>query len=559
MASRRDFIKGAGAITALPMAQSLIGCGTDEGETADAGVADADLPDAGSGDSGGTPDTAVEDTAEPFEPLPGYEYEGPMGPEDLYQHGVASGDPLTDSVILWTRVTGGGESVDVWWEVAADPEFKTREKTGTFTTDASRDFTVKVDVTALMHVGGTYYYRFCALGRCSPIGRLKLAPVGEVDRARFAVMSCSRYPQGYFHAYRHIAERKDLDACVHLGDYIYEYGSKGFVSDRDHDPAHELVTLDDYRTRYAQYRTDPDLQAAHRQHAFVVVWDDHESANNSWRDGADNHTEGAEGSWPERKAAAIQAYYEWLPIRESETVGKIHRRFTYGSLCDLLMLDSRLWGRDQQVDPADAAGLADPEREMLGADQVKWLKEQLASSTAKWRLIGQQVMVSPLLAGGEVMNSDQWDGYPRARERFLELLGNDGDTVILTGDIHSSWANDVPGDTALYDPSSGAGSVAVEFVAPGITSGFPLGANLVDLAKQLNPWVRWANVTHRGYFMLDVNAERCQAAWYLIEEVTDPNATVEVGGVWKADYGVPHTVEDGAPAGERPDAPDLAP
>ncbi len=492
--------------------------------------------------------------------LDDYAYDGPLGPETLFQHGVASGDPLPSAVILWTRVTASEQAVDVWWEIAVDTEFRRRVQVGSLTTSASRDFTVKIDVQGL-EAGKTYYYRFKALGRTSPIGRTRTAPTGDVSRLRFGIVSCSAFAHGYFYAYRDLAEELDLDAIFHLGDYIYEYGSSNV---RAYEPDHEIVTLDDYRTRYSQYRRDPDLQAIHRQHPFITVWDDHETANNSYKDGADNHDPETEGPWEARKAAAIQAYTEWLPIRDGED-GKIFRSFSYGNLADLIFLDTRLWGRDlpsdKLVGPAEEEA---PGRSLLGEDQETWLEDQLKVSQANWKVVGQQVMMAHLKAkgapnsegGGSLVNHDQWQGYPGSQRRFLSLLEREHihDVVVLTGDIHSGWANDLsldPNEPMAYDPESGRGSLAVEFVTSSVTSpGFPVGLEqIVQAALTENPHIHYANVTQRGYVILDLNQERAQGAYYVYDDISQPSgATRSLDAVYATQRGANHLVREESPA-----------
>lgn len=505
--------------------------------------------------------------------LDDYRYDGPLGPETLFQHGVASGDPLTDAVILWTRLTAEEASVEVWWEIGVDTAFRRRVQVGTLTTDARRDFTVKIDVQGL-EPGKTYYYRFKALGRTSPIGRTRTAPTGDVSRLRFGVVSCASLAHGYFHVYRELAEELDLDAIFHLGDYIYEYGNSSYGSIREYEPDHEIVTLDDYRTRYSQYRRDPDLQAIHRQHPFITVWDDHESANNSYKDGAENHDPETEGAWEARKAAAIQAYTEWLPIRDGED-GKIFRSFSYGNLADLIFLDTRLWGRDEPNDRLiGPAPEEEPGRTLLGEDQATWLEDQLKLSQARWKVVGQQVMMAHLKAagapnsegGGSLVNHDQWQGYPGSQRRFLGLLEQEhiDDVVVLTGDIHSGWANDLsldPNEPTAYDPESGHGSLAVEFVTSSVTSpGFPAGLEqIVQAALAENPHIQYANVTQRGYVILDLSQERAQGAYYVYDDITQPSgATRSLDAVYATRSGENHLVREETPAPPKP-APKPAP
>ena len=293
------------------------------------------------------------------EPAPAPAPAPPSG-TGTFQHGVASGDPLADRVILWTRVTpamAGAVAVD--YVVATDPSLANIVAQASVTTDAALDYTVKVDVAALQP-NTTYYYRFATSQAQSPIGRTRTLPVAPATHLRMAVVSCSSLAHGYFNAYRRIAERADLDLVVHLGDYIYEYGSGEFGNLRAYEPAGEAVSLADYRTRHAQYKREADLQELHRQHPMIAIWDDHEVANNSHAEGAQNHSEATEGAWPARVAAALQAYYEWMPVRvvDAGNLRKANRSFAFGDLVDLLMLEERLVARSAQLrDNAIASGL----------------------------------------------------------------------------------------------------------------------------------------------------------------------------------------------------------
>jgi alkaline phosphatase D len=469
------------------------------------------------------------------------------GEELAFLHGVASGDPLPDAVILWTRVTPSAEPalVALRWEVSTDLAFRELVASGELTTDATRDFTAKVDAQGLA-AGTLYYYRFVAGEISSPIGRTRTAPNGSVARLRFGVASCSSYAHGYFHGYRSLSERLDLDAVIHLGDYIYEYGTGEYGKVREYEPAHELVTLSDYRTRYAQYRRDPDLQALHQQLPMIVVWDDHEVANDSWTDGAQNHMPAREGAFKDRLRAATQAHAEWMPTREQAHGGSF-RSFAFGDLVDLIMLDTRNWGRAQQRKRDDLA-LDDPERTLLGHDQEAWLGEQLSASRARWRLLGQQVMVSPFAIG---TNLDSWEGYPAARSRLLQqLTAAPGDAVVLTGDVHSSWAMDVL-------DQQGERSLAVELVTPGISS--PLlsreQAEQRDADVQSQPHVRYAQLWKRGYMVVDVDRARVQAAWYQYESVEQPERIEPVFGAAAAAYSGERRVRmepEPAPSAESP-------
>ncbi|MBT8462540.1 MAG: alkaline phosphatase D family protein, partial [Gemmatimonadetes bacterium] len=487
--SRREILKGMGAAGVTPLLISA--CSS-------------------SGDSGAVLPPLPED-------LPEYQWEGPIGPENLFEHGVASGDPLPEGVILWSRVTPeASEPVEVWWEMALDEDFLERTAQGTFTTDASRDYTVKVDVPGLIW-GRNYFYRFALQGRWSPTGRTRLAPKrNEATQLRFGVCSCSNYGFGYFHAYRHMAALAELDAIDHLGDYTYEYQNGEYPTFEDQlrpvQPENETVTLEDYRLRLSLYRRDEDLQECHRQHPFIIVWDDHETANNSWMGGAENHDpEGSEGSWEDRLAEARQAFFEWIPIRENQG-RELYRILKYGDLADIIMLDTRIEGREQQfsaiVAPSDAA-LPD---NIISAEQEAWLQDQLANSTAKWKVIGNQVIVSLLQLTNTdgtktIINTDLWHGYAEGRERLLTFFRtNDiSNTVFITGDVHSSWAIDVTFGDGSYDPATRDGAICGEFVAPGITS--PGSPALTELADRVGPQIRYVEGERKGYFVLDVQAD----------------------------------------------------
>jgi alkaline phosphatase D len=455
-----------------------------------------------------------------------------------FRHGVASGDPLVDRVILWTRVTApptGSATgpIDVQWQIASDEKLTQGVTRGTAQAVAEKDFTVKVDAGNL-RPGRTYYYAFNAGGEQSPIGRTKTLP-DRADRLRFASVSCSNYPAGYFNVYRCLANRADLDAVIHLGDYIYEFANgrygDGTESGRVPLPPGEAVTLEEYRRRYATYRSDIDLQEAHRQHPFIVVWDDHELANDAWSGGAGNH-DPSEGDWATRRAAAYRAYLEWLPIRESTQPGiRLYRAFRFGDVADLLMLDTRAL-RDQQVLGTDAVSLADPKRSLMGAEQESWFFDQLRASQkagTRWRILGQQILFSPLsLPGFPVQRTDVWDGYPAARERVFDVLARDEitDVAFLTGDIHSSWAIDVPRNPwAGYNATTGAGSSAVELVTPAISSPpFFASTQQRDLITSLRPLVRhvrYLDGEHRGYVLLDITNDRLQADWYHVATVAE--------------------------------------
>ena len=457
---------------------------------------------------------------------------------DLFRHGVASGDPLPDRVILWTRVTppptrSADGPIQVRWTLAHD-ERLTRVVTSA-TTEAApgRDFTVKVDVAGL-EPGRTYFYAFDAGGQQSTVGRTRTLPATATS-IRIASVSCSNYAAGFFNVYRCVSRRDDLDAVLHLGDYIYEaaageYGD-GTAIDRVPRPRTEAITLAEYRSLYATYRSDIDLQAAHRQHPFITVWDDHEVANSSWSGGAGAHS-AAEGTWPSRRAAAWRAYREWMPIRESAgDEVRLYRGFRLGTLADLVMLDTRTF-RARQAAADDARALGNPGRSMLGATQESWFLDTMRASGRAgtgWRLVGQQVVFAPITPPGlPVLQVDNWDGYPVARRRILEALaaGRIGNVVVLTGDIHSSWANDVPRDPLFgYQAATGAGSLAVEIVTPAISS--PPLFSIAGIREQepllrlAAPHVKYLDGQRRGYVLLEITPERLTADWYHVPTVSE--------------------------------------
>ena len=455
-----------------------------------------------------------------------------------FRHGVASGDPLSDRVILWTRVSPpsdfpGNRAMDVRWQVASDERLQNVIARGTAQTSVERDFTVKVDA-ANLKPGTTYHYAFEFAGQQSPVGRTKTLPDRGAQRLRLGQVSCSNYPTGYFNVYRCLANRPDLDAVVHLGDYIYEFALNRYADpsiNRAVQPANEVATLQDYRRRYAFYRSDADLQEVHRQHPFIVVWDDHEMANDAWSGGAGNHAAN-QGDWKVRQRAAYRAYQEWLPIREpGGTDIHLYRRFAFGGLADLIMLDTRGL-RDQQVADSDKAGLADPRRTLLGAGQEKWLADTLRASQAAgtgWRILGQQILFSPLtIPGMAVLRPDVWDGYPAARERVFDMIDNGRitDLAILAGDIHSSWALDVPRNPwSAYNAITGNGSKGVEIVTPAVSSppmfSTPAQRDIAAMLRPLAQHLKFLDGDSRGYVLLDITPKTLVAEWYFVPTVTE--------------------------------------
>ncbi len=502
-------------------------------------------------------------------------------PRVRFEHGVASGDPLADAVILWTRVTP--ESLDgpvtVRWQIAENEDLASVVRSGELTAEPVGDYTVKVDAVGL-EPGRTYFYRFRSGNAVSPVGRTRTLPSGPVEQLEFAVLSCTNYPAGFFNVYRAVAERPEIDAVLHLGDYIYEYGRGGYASQnaaalgREVDPEGELLTLDDYRRRYAQYKADPDSQEIHRLFPFITVWDDHELANNAWLGGAQNHDDG-EGPWAERRSAAVQAYLEWMPIRPQEegadALGKTYRSFELGDLASLIMLDTRLIGRDQQLTygrrldedlttPAAAERflrheLGATERSILGGEQEDWLRTRLRASRdrgATWQIVGQQLLVAPvrlpelddlaIVVGDEAKvrkwvrrlmrqrqlglpwNLDSWDGYPAARERFYrDVKENARNLVVLSGDTHNSWAFELSGDDGEH--------YGVELATPSVTSPGMEGYLPLEPEKLLRglrdemPHLVYGNGTDRGYLLLRLTRQEVTAEWHYVDTITHRDFT----------------------------------
>lgn len=516
------------------------------------------LPACGSrGDDASAPGT-------PGQPIP--DGAAPPPASAAFLHGVASGDPLTDRVILWTRVSAdeatvaAGRSVAVDWLISRSTDLGAPEQSGRYLASAGRDYTVKLDAAGLASYT-SYYYQFSvtlADGSVvrSPIGRTKTAPrASEADRLRFVSASCQNMTFGYFNSHAALAGKADLDAMIFLGDYIYETGGSATVPERNPIPAKEITTLEDYRLRHAQYKTDPDLQAAHRQLPFICVWDDHETTNNSYRASASNHTEGEEGCWEERMGWAIRAYFEWMPIRDNpgtafdaptaavcpqaplsgylpEGNGSIQRIFRYGDLVDLIMLDTRLAARAAQ----NGTEIVSPEQTILGAAQREWFLRELSASSARWKLVGQQMTFAPLKIiplpeeqGGSYLNEDAWDGYRYDRNAVLEHIEAQaiGNVVFLSGDTHVVTAFDVPrepSDPTRYNPVTGEGSLTVEFSNNGVANAGIIG----EFFQLNNPHLKYADLLNQGYLLLDITAERVQGEYYFTSPVPTLRSATEL-------------------------------
>jgi len=488
---------------------------------------------------------------------------------------------MTDRVILWTRVSGlAGESVEVRWRTAADRNMRIVLQQGAFRTGPHRDYTVKVDAKGLQP-GREIYYQFEVGDRLSPVGRTRTLPTDSPETASFAVVSCANHPYGYFHVYRDIAHRDNLAAVIHLGDYIYEYGVGEYATERAEElgrlpqPRGRLLRLEDYRTRHAQYKSDADSQAMHAAHPLIAVWDDHEIANDAWHEGAENHRQD-DGGWDDRRDAAIQAWLEWMPVRVAHNAAstRIFRRYRYGDLLSLIMLDTRMHGRDRQPDARAQAtkesidrDMRDSKRRMLGASQESWLQRTLRHAQGTlWQIIGQQVMVSPTRSpeleplldleresllpaeqlaglieqseGNPPMLLDTWNGYPEAREDFLKDLRDYADNpVVLSGDLHTSLAGNLI-------PDGGSEAVAVEFMAPSVTSpGFAEYLPEVrpgavrDATLELNPALQYMETDRRGWLLLNIDRTLCSGEWHLVDTVHEQNYIVSVDARWSVTAG----------------------
>jgi alkaline phosphatase D len=497
----------------------------------------------------------------------------------VFAHGVASGDPLHDRVILWTRISGpkGLDHIEVNWQVAEDHNFSRVIASGQSVADATRDFCVKVDASGLMP-GQSYVYRFQALGETSPLGHTLTFPSAGLKPLTLAVASCSNFPAGFFTAYRDIANDPDVDVLIHLGDYIYEYGIAGYASQyaealgRRSVPAHDLLTLDDYRLRHAQYKSDPDLQAVHAAKPLIAVWDDHEVANDAWLDGAENHNAAEQGDWHARRRQGFQAYEEWMPVRTPNLVedGRLFRAFNVGELLSLHMLDTRFYGRDAQLDPmafrdqpeALERLRQDPDRKLLGDEQLAWLEQGLRQQSARWQVIGQQVLVSELLlpdlsemlnieaarasVGDQIVDAvlqiggqrmpimwDCWDGYAGARERFLTVLENHASSpVILTGDIHTSMAGNL--HRRGQDSVSAVELVTTSISSPGFDDYLPTHqrGQLSEAFVAYNRHLLYMESARRGWLKVRLTADQCDASWHLVNRVDRRNQPVRRHAQW---------------------------
>ena len=494
-----------------------------------------------------------------------------------FLHGVSSGDPDQESLVIWTRLSAVADTTQVGWELAADSDFTQILSRGSAIAAPARDYTVKVLVTGLPP-GGLFYYRFTYAGEQSPVGRSRTLPTGDLEQLGIAVVSCSNYPFGYFNAYESIARDEQVQFVLHLGDYLYEYGPDGYGGEtgrllgREHQPPREIVTLADYRQRHAQYKADPQSRAMHAAHPLLAIWDDHESANNPWLGGAENHQPDKEGLWTARRDASLRAYFEWMPVRDPQpghARSRYWRHWRFGSLASLVSLETRHSGRAEQIEYSDhrsslvdassaqafmreVVGAAD--RPMLAPAMERFFSEAIEESLEAgrpWRLVANQIPMArvqhPRLADDDLVRIaaelpeqtadrlrelarmgtlglplylDPWDGYPEARERLYRLSREQGaqDLLVLTGDSHSFWLNqlsDIAGNAMGFELGTTGITSPGDFVDFGTA-----GARLID--RQLaasNPEVLWTEGLTHGYLRLRLTSAQATADYVGVSSI----------------------------------------
>jgi alkaline phosphatase D len=477
----------------------------------------------------------------------------PSLPADVFRLGVASGDPLPDAVILWTRLVAdpsaddGGlpdQPIPVRWEVATTGRFDDVVASGEAVAEPASGHAVHVDASGL-EPDTWYHYRFSVGDVTSAVGRTRTAPEPDdrVDRLRFAFASCQNYQQGFWPAHAHLAEEAGLDLVVFLGDYIYtDPPDRGAVRTLE---GGVPTGLAGYRRRYAEYKADPALRAAHAAAPWVCTWDDNEVEGNYAGDVPGGRTDGDRDRFLERRAAAYQAWYEHMPVRVEPPAGpdmRIHRTVAWGDLARFVVLDGRQYRSDQACDVPSDVGLAcaelgDDDRTMLGRDQEGWLGRRFERSRATWNVVAQQTVVSNFTVGaGDLvgLNLDQWDGYPAARRRLAAQLRGAENPVVITGDIHAGAVAVVTADPD--DPSSPP--VAPEIVCPSVSSTFPPQlAALVEPVAAASPVIRYVEPSHRGYVVADVTADRLVAEFRFVTDTTSPDASLAPGSRWEITTG----------------------
>lgn len=485
-----------------------------------------------------------------------------------FTHSVASGEPHADNVLLWTRYVSDADT-RLEWQISETEDFARAIASGDVSASPDRDFCAKV-VARGLQPDRWYFYRFTAPdGSHSPVGRTRTLPQGPTARFRMAVFSCSNFGFGWFNAYAHAVEANDCDLAVHLGDYIYEYGAGTYPSaaqahpERTLSPETEIVALTDYRLRYATYRADADLQRLHQVMPMIAVWDDHESTNDSWKDGAQNHQSETEGSWEVRKAIAKRVYREWMPVSDD-----VYAAYDVGDLATLIRIDTRLEGREEQFNLASIlegqpnpqamvealsafrdGDWADPDRQLLGAAQEAWLRGALATSRSNgktWQVLVQQVLMGKLSSPTELLsllgdsvpefarrrlmastlasqaglplNMDAWDGYPAARDRVFEgALEADANLLVLAGDTHNAWSFDLAHDGEQVGVEFGVSSVS----SPGFEtylSAVPAD-QMARMVVEANAELVWADTSQRGYMTVELTPSRATTEYRFLAGV----------------------------------------
>jgi alkaline phosphatase D len=486
-----------------------------------------------------------------------------------FTHNVASGEPAADSVLLWTRyVSATGAPSKVRVEISETRDFAKVAGGGQMVTGPWRDHTVKITVDGL-RPGTTHFYRFIAPdGIMSPIGRTKTLPVGKLAKFNMAIFSCSNLGFGEFNAYGHAAARGDIDLWLHMGDYLYEYGRGGYDGGKKFAerifPTDEILNLTDYRLRYASYRADPQLQALHANAPMIPSTDDHETTNDSWEGGAQNH-QSDEGDWGNRRNAAMQVWREWLPVGEEPW-----KAYQLGELGTYLRTNTREIGRSkpysgrefmQAADPAKAFAefrdgpWQDPAMTMFGTEQEVWLSKTMASRKAGWTVLGSGTNMGRVFTpenaldffpkdapernknftragiaaakAGLPNNFDNWGGYPAARSRLLRAAQrNDADLIVVTGDSHNGWAFDLP---------EGGKPAGVEFGGHSVTSpGYESATQGTDPAtiargvvEASKAELRWMDSSNRGYMMLSLTPQAATNEWVFMDTVKDLSLTIK--------------------------------
>ena len=488
----------------------------------------------------------------------------------FFHHGVASGDPLEDRVILWTRVTPQKPGpVETILEISESENFNKVVFSKKLQTSSLSDYTIKYDFVAKRYCNSDkwFFYRFRIGNTISDIGKSKTFST-NTSVAKIGIFSCSNYPAGYFNAYEAAAKKNDLDLWLHLGDYLYEYPMGGYATDdaeklgRVPKPLHEMISLSDYRQRHAQYKLDQGSKALHKNAPLIAVWDDHEFSNDAWKRGAENHSgDGSEGDFYARRSAAIKAYYEWMPIREQQNKRRIFREFKIGKLIHLLMLDTRQYARDKQIQPKEyltESGfnqakfydeLNSKNRELIGSEQLAWIEDSVFKTDAVWTIFGQQVLMaklkfpdlSKMIASEEIpsflkpylkflglgipSNLDAWDGYPAERNKLYKLMNSANKKFIsLAGDTHNSWVSELED---LSGKKVGVELGAPSVTSPGITDILNLDrGKFINSIVKINKELKWMDPSNRGYLSLDCRKNKIIASFNFIKELERINPEI---------------------------------